>query len=150
MVGDGLAVLVDQAEPRHLAARDPADLVLTLEEDEVGRRDRDLHPTRFRITIGTLQEHVTGREELPRVESAQRLIAPRDDGFALGESSAVLPEVRPVDVLQGIESEVEAAREEQTSDGSAFAPVSHLAAITPNTSRSRISARGSSSMTHEG
>lgn len=52
-VGDALAVLVEQAEPRHLAARDPADLFLTLQEDEVGWRDRDLDPTRFRITIGT-------------------------------------------------------------------------------------------------
>jgi hypothetical protein len=87
-VGDGLAVLVEQAEPRHLAARDSANLILTLEEDEVGRRDRDLHPTRFRITIRTRQEHVTGREELARVEATQRLIAPRNDGFAFGEASA--------------------------------------------------------------
>ena len=137
-VGDGLAVLVEQAEPRHLTAWDPADLVLTLEEDEVGRRDRDLHPTRFRMTIGTLQEHVTGREELARVEAAQRLIAPSNDGFAFGKSSALLPEGRPVDVLQGIENELEAVCVEQTSDGSAIVPVSHLATITSNTSPSQI------------
>jgi hypothetical protein len=77
---------------------------------------------------------VTGREELAGVDAAQRLIAPRNDGFAFGEASTLLPEVRPVDVLQGIEDELEAARQEQTFDGSGFAPLSHLATITSNTS----------------
>jgi hypothetical protein len=39
----------------------------------------------------------------------------------------IVRSIREIDVLQRIENELEAARVEQTSDGSAFVPVSHLA-----------------------
>jgi hypothetical protein len=101
------------------------------------------------MPIGTLEQHVTGRKELARVEAAECLIAPRGGGFAFGDMSALGREVRPVDVLQEIENELEGVRVEQAADESASDILRHLATISPSTSQSRISVSSSSSMTYE-